>query len=155
MWNSIPWGQNWGVTFPSAFNSTVLSALQKFNNCYSSTALSDLQNWTKNGCASRMVSFISHVASSRPQCFLCTFICPMAWYGTLPSPFLHHQHTPHDLFLVLENPSPQLGTFPMSLETSNTYAQAPSNESISMSVLIKFSKIIDESHAHVYWHKIN
>ena len=66
-----------------------------------------------------------------------------------------HQNTPRDIFLVLENPSPQLGTFPMSLETSNTYAQAPSNESIPTSYLQGFSKIMDESHAHAYRHKIN
>ena len=53
-------------------------------------------------------------------------------------------------FLVLENSSPQLGTFPVPLATNDTYGQAPNNESIPMLVFTIFSKIIDESHAHVY-----
>ena len=63
----------------------------------------------------------------------------------------------HDmiLFWVLENPSPHLGTFPMPLGTNNTYAQASSNQSIPMLVFTRFSKIINESHAHVYRRRIN
>ena len=34
-----PWGQNQGVTFPSPFNSTVLSALQNWTKCYAGIAL--------------------------------------------------------------------------------------------------------------------
>ena len=40
----MQWGQNWGVTFPSPFNSTILSALKRINDCYTSTTLNALQN---------------------------------------------------------------------------------------------------------------
>ena len=118
----------------------------------------------KIGCANRMASSSSHVAVSESQCFLYTFTSPMV-RSTNPPRFhfmvvLHTNSsksliacisTHHMIFFwVLENPSPQLGTFPMYLETKNTYAQAPINESIPMLVFIRFSKIIDESHAHVY-----
>ena len=37
-------GQNWGVTFPSPFNSTVLSALQNLNKMLHWYRISDPQN---------------------------------------------------------------------------------------------------------------
>ena len=40
----MQWGQTWGVTFPSPFNSTVLSALQNLNKMLHWYRLSVLQN---------------------------------------------------------------------------------------------------------------
>ena len=69
----IPWVQNRGVTFPFPFNNTVLSSLQKFNNCYTGTALSTLQIWTKKDV----------------PIFIFTFIFRISWSRSLPSPCLH------------------------------------------------------------------
>ena len=58
-------GQNWGVTFPAAFNSTVLSAYKIEQNATlaSRQCSADLN---KNGCANCMASSSSYVASSGP-----------------------------------------------------------------------------------------
>ena len=55
-------GQNRGVTFPSPFNSTVLSALQNATQVFPRCSV----ELNKNGCANRMASSNSHVASSGP-----------------------------------------------------------------------------------------
>ena len=58
-------GQNRGVTFPSRFNSTVLSAYTIEQNA---TLVSPQcpTKLNKNGCANRMASSSSQVASSGP-----------------------------------------------------------------------------------------
>ena len=61
----MQWGQNRGVTFPSPFNSTVLSAYNiEQNDTLVSPQCSAKLN--KNGCVNRMASSSSHVASSGP-----------------------------------------------------------------------------------------
>ena len=106
--------------------------------------------------------FQSHGILHLPRSFLRTTVLPLHLFlsnGTIwsfsKSLFrcisMHHMI----FFWVLENPSPQLGTFPMPLETNNTYAQASSNQSIPVLVFTRFSKIINGSHAHVCQHRIN
>ena len=153
--NLISRGQNRGVTFPSPFNNTILSALHFWTKMLYWHYLSALKTWTKWMCQ-------SHGILQLPCSLFRTTVLPLHLYlsnGTIwnfSKSLLACISTHHRIFfLVLENSSPQLGTFPVSLATNNSYDQAPSNESIPMSVLTRFSKIIDESHAHVYWHKIN
>ena len=104
----------------------------------------------------------SHGILQLPRSFLRTIVLPMHLFLSnstiwrFSKSFLACIITHHMIFFwVLENPSSQLGTFPMPLETNNTYAQASSNQSIPMLVFTRFSKIINELHAHVYWHRIN
>ena len=84
----------------------------------------------KNGCANRMASSRSHVSSSGSWCSFCIFhlsngtiwnsslvpLCGCLAYGLLQVLDYMHRYTPPNIFPVLENPSPQLGTYPMSLE---------------------------------------
>ena len=61
----MKWGQNHGVTFPSPFNSIVLSALKIEQNATLVLPQCSAE-LNKNGCANRMASSSSHVASSGP-----------------------------------------------------------------------------------------
>ena len=104
----------------------------------------------------------SHGILQLPCSFLKTAVLPLHLFlsnGTIwrfSKSLLACISTRHMIFFwVLKNPSPNLGTFPMPLETSNTYSQASSNQSILVLVFTIFSKIINESHAHVYRHRIN
>ena len=116
-----------------------------------------------------MESSMSHVASSRSWCLIYIFTCPMVRSGT--PPWSHYTvvlctdsskslitciSTHHQIFfrscrILLYS----LEHLQCLWKSNNTYAQVPSNESIPISDLQGFSKIMDESHAHVYRHKIN
>ena len=100
-----------------------------------------------------MASSSSHIASSTPQCFLCTLLCPKARSRTLPIPCFHASaHTMGSFSGLGESFS---SAWNISSVSGNQQYLCSSNESIPMSVFTRFSKIIDESHAHVYWYKIN
>ena len=85
----MQWGQNRGVTFPSPFNSTVLSAFSKFEQNATLVSPQCSTELNKNGCANHMASSSSHVASSGLKYSHCTFTLPMAWYCDLPVEDVH------------------------------------------------------------------